>query len=78
MNRIVKLGLLVLALLMMGSTISRPAHAQFPANSGGQYIGPEQMQRFVPLLQQMKQKLGEKQFPQLMQSMGPEYEPDDG
>jgi hypothetical protein len=70
MNRIVKLGLLVLALLIMGSTISRPAYAQFPA--GGQYIGPEQMQRFVPLLQQMKQKLGEKQFRQLMQSMGPE------
>ena len=61
MKRIPQLAML-LALLLLGSTVTTPARAQF---------GGDQMQQFAPLLNTMKAKLGKKRFGQAMQMMGP-------
>ena len=57
-----------LAIATALSFASVPAKAQF----GG--MDESQMQQFAPMLEMMKQKMGKRQFGQLMQTMGPMME----
>ena len=66
MKRTIKLVLPIIASLILSSSLSRPAHAQFAGDGGF-----EQMQQFAPMLEMMKKKMGKKRFAMMMQTFGP-------
>jgi hypothetical protein len=66
MKRTMKLVLPIIASLILSSSLSRPAHAQFAGDGGF-----EQMQQFAPMLEMMKKKMGKKRFAMMMQTFGP-------
>jgi hypothetical protein len=66
MKRTLKLVLPIVAGLILSTSISRSAHAQFVGGGGF-----EQMQQFAPLLEMMKKKMGKKRFAKMMQTFGP-------
>jgi hypothetical protein len=57
----------IVAGLLLTTSISRPAHAQFLGGGGGF----EQMQQMAPMLNMMKKKMGKKRFAMLMRTFGP-------
>jgi hypothetical protein len=70
MARLCKIYLPLAALVLMASSISSPARAQF----GGGGDGMAQMEQMAPMLNMMKRKMGKKRFGQLMQTVGPMFD----
>ena len=71
MARLFKFALPFAALLLLASSISNPARAQF---GGGGGDGMAQMEQMAPMLNMMKRKMGKKRFGQLMQTVGPMFD----